>query len=60
MLYLADENLAWAKATGDHENDASVDLHKDRNGQQLVNGDSVALIKSLDVKGSYYPKISRI
>ncbi len=52
MLYLTDENLAWAKATGDHENDASVDLHKDSNGHVLQNGDSVVLIRSLDVKGS--------
>ena len=52
MLYLDDEKLAWAKATGDHESDGSVDLHKDCNGQQLQNGDSVVLIKSLDVKGS--------
>jgi len=52
MLYLADEQLAWAKATGDHENDSSVDLHKDSNGHVLQNGDSVVLIKSLDVKGS--------
>jgi protein PhnA len=52
MLYLGDEVLAWAKATGDHENDASVDLHKDCNGHQLQSGDSVVLIKSLDVKGS--------
>jgi len=52
MLYLTDENLAWAKATGDHENDATVDLHKDCNGQTLQNGDSVVLVKSLDVKGS--------
>ena len=52
MLYLTDENLAWAKATGDHENDSSVDLHKDSNGHVLQNGDSVVLIKSLDVKGS--------
>ncbi len=52
MLYLTDEDLAWAKATGDHENDGSVDLHKDSNGHVLQNGDSVVLIKSLDVKGS--------
>ncbi len=52
MLYLDDERLAWAKATGDHENDGSVDLHRDCNGAQLQNGDSVVLIKSLDVKGS--------
>jgi protein PhnA len=52
MLYLTDENLEWAKATGDHENDGSVDLHKDCNGHIIQNGDSVVLIKSLDVKGS--------
>ncbi|MEJ8819978.1 PhnA domain-containing protein [Lacibacter sp. H407] len=52
MMYLDDERLAWAKATGDHENDGSVDLHKDCNGAQLQTGDSVVLIKSLDVKGS--------
>ena len=52
MLYLDDDRLAWAKASGDHENDATVDLHKDCNGQVLQTGDSVVLIKSLDVKGS--------
>ncbi|MFC0772524.1 PhnA domain-containing protein [Terrimonas alba] len=52
MLYLDDERLAWAKASGDHESDASVDLHKDCNGQVLQNGDSIVLTKSLDVKGS--------
>ncbi|MDE1192114.1 MAG: PhnA domain-containing protein [Arachidicoccus sp.] len=52
MMYLDDETLEWAKATGDHENDASVDLHKDANGNTLENGDTVVLTKSLDVKGS--------
>lgn len=52
MLYLDDEKLAWAKATGDHENDGSVDLHKDANGAILNQGDTVVLTKSLDVKGS--------
>lgn len=52
MMYLDEERLAWAKATGDHENDASVDLHRDANGNQLHNGDTVILTKSLDVKGS--------
>lgn len=52
MMYLDDENLAWAKATGDHENDSAVELHVDCNGNVLQTGDSVALIKSLDVKGS--------
>ncbi len=52
MMYLDDERLQWAKATGDHENDAKVDLHRDCNGHVLQNGDAVVLIKSLDVKGS--------
>ncbi|MEC5145589.1 PhnA domain-containing protein [Chitinophaga sp. 212800010-3] len=52
MIYLNDEALAWAKATGDHESDGSVELHRDCNGQQLLNGDTVVLTKSLDVKGS--------
>lgn len=52
MLYLDEKKLAWAKATGDHENDGSVDLHKDCNGQVLQTGDTVVLTKSLDVKGS--------
>ncbi len=52
MMYLDDEKLAWAKATGDHESDGSVDLHKDSNGTVLQNGDTIVLTKSLDVKGS--------
>ena len=52
MLYLDDEKLAWAKATGDHENDSSVELHKDAHGNILQTGDTVILTKSLDVKGS--------
>ncbi|MDO6430241.1 PhnA domain-containing protein [Flavitalea sp. BT771] len=52
MMYLSEETLAWAKATGDHDNDGSVELHKDCNGKVLQNGDAVILVKSLDVKGS--------
>lgn len=52
MLYLDDETLSWAKATGDHESDGSVQLHKDANGNLLRQGDTVVLTKSLDVKGS--------
>lgn len=52
MMYLDDEKLAWAKATGDHENDSTVDLHKDSNGNVLQTGDTVVLTKSLDVKGT--------
>jgi protein PhnA len=52
MMYLDDEKLAWAKATGDHENDSAVDLHKDSNGNVLQAGDTIVLTKSLDVKGT--------
>ncbi len=52
MMYMDDDRLAWAKATGDHENDSTVDLHKDCNGAVLQTGDTVVLTKSLDVKGS--------
>ena len=52
MLYLDDEKLIWAKATGDHESDNQIDLHKDANGNILQTGDTVILTKSLDVKGS--------
>jgi protein PhnA len=52
MLFLDDEKLAWAKASGDHENDSAVDLHKDCYGALLQNGDTVITTKSLDVKGS--------
>jgi protein PhnA len=61
MMYLDDEHLAWAKATGDHENDSAVELHKDANGQLLQNGDTVVLTKSLDVKGtSLNAKIGKV
>jgi protein PhnA len=52
LMYLEEDRLAWAKATGDHDNDDVVALHKDANGQVLQNGDTVVLTKSLDVKGS--------
>jgi protein PhnA len=52
IMYLDDELLEWAKAMGDHEEAVEVDIHKDSNGVELKNGDSVVLIKSLDVKGS--------
>lgn len=52
MMYFDDETLAWAKATGDHENDTSVDLHQDAYGALLNDGDTVILTKSLDVKGT--------
>ncbi|ERJ57257.1 PhnA domain-containing protein [Sphingobacterium paucimobilis] len=52
ILYLDDDNLEWAKKTGDHEQDGTVDFHQDSNGTRLHEGDTVVLIKTLDVKGS--------
>jgi protein PhnA len=52
LLYLDDDTLAWAKATGDHENSSDVDLHRDCNGTILQTGDTIVLTKSLDVKGA--------
>ena len=54
MLYLDDEQLAWARATGDHENDSAVQFHIDSNGQRLSDGDTIVLIKTLDVKGTSF------
>jgi protein PhnA len=52
QMYLDDDNLEWAKATGDHIESDSDDMHRDSNGALLRTGDTVTLIKSLDVKGS--------
>ena len=52
MLYLDDERMAWAKASGEHIAGEDNDLHRDCNGAVLQTGDTVTLIKSLDVKGS--------
>ena len=49
MIYLDEEELAWAKA-GMEDEDAVK--HIDSNGVVLQNGDSIVLIKDLDVKGS--------
>lgn len=50
MLYLDEDNLEWAKANGDGEDDDSP-KHIDSNGNVLKAGDSVVLIKDLNVKG---------
>lgn|SRR5690554_4862365 len=52
MLYLNDDDLEWAKASGEHLSDVEDSLHRDCNGTLLIGGDSVSLIKDLDVKGS--------
>ncbi len=52
MMYLDDEALALARATGEHEDEANKIIHRDLNGVILENGDNVVLIKDLKVKGS--------
>jgi protein PhnA len=55
MMYLDEEALQWAKATGDVDDDAEDKIiHKDSNGHVLKDGDSVVLIKDLDVKGATF------
>jgi len=52
MMYMDEDLLKWAQASGDHIEKDGDDFHRDSNGAILNNGDSVVLIKSLDVKGS--------
>jgi len=54
MMYLDDEALEWAKATGEGEDEEGKIVHKDSNGNLLFDGDSVVLIKDLDVKGANF------
>lgn len=52
MLYLDEENLAWAQATGEGVSQDDAVKHTDSNGVVLQSGDTVVLIKDLDVKGA--------
>lgn len=52
MLYLEDDMLNWAKATGEDREKEEALVHLDSNGTVLENGDTVVLIKDLDVKGA--------
>ena len=52
MMYLEDDVLEFAKATGEGEADPEKLIHRDVNGVVLQAGDSVVLIKDLKVKGS--------
>jgi|MEHZ01.5.fsa_nt_MEHZ011328200.1_2 protein PhnA len=54
MLYLDDETRAWAEATGEGVGGGGGDelKHIDSNGATLEAGDSVTLIKDLNVKGA--------
>jgi protein PhnA len=54
MLYLDEETLAWAAATGEGQPDEDAVIHRDSNGVVLKHGDTVVLIKDLDVKGAAF------
>lgn len=54
MMYLDEDALEWAKVTGEDEDDEGKIIHKDSNGNILNDGDSVVLIKDLDVKGANF------
>ena len=51
MLYLEEDTLNWAKATGEGEDKETEAFHKDCNGVRLESGDTVVLIKDLKVGG---------
>ena len=54
MLYLDEEKLAWAQATGEGLSKEDIVRHKDSNGAELTAGDTVTLIKDLNVKGANF------
>lgn len=54
MLYLDEELLSWAQATGEGKSTVDDLKHLDSNGAVLVAGDSVTLIKDLNVKGANF------
>lgn len=54
MLYLDEDTIAWANATGEGDDKENAIIHIDANGAILQAGDSVVLIKDLDVKGANF------
>jgi len=54
MMYLDEETLIWAGATGESEDEDGKIVHKDGNGNILKDGDSIVLTKDLDVKGANF------
>jgi protein PhnA len=54
MMYLDEDALEWAKSTGESDDEEGKIIHKDSNGNILNDGDSVVLIKDLDVKGANF------
>src|SRR5690606_5568868 len=54
MLYLDEETLTWAKSTGEDREKIAEAKHVDSNGVVLESGDTIVLIKDLDVKGANF------
>lgn len=52
MMYMEDEVKQWAKAGIQDEKTKNELIHKDSNGAVIEAGDTVVLIKDLNVKGS--------
>ena len=51
MMYMEDDTAKWAKSTEVMDDEEAI-IHKDANGHVLQAGDTVTLIKDLNVKGS--------
>ena len=54
MLYLDEETLSWAQNTRDGANTTAESYHIDTNGSLLTAGDTVTLVKDLNVKGANF------
>ncbi len=54
ILYLDEDRMEWAAATGEGDDPDDAIKHLDANGALLQAGDSVVLIKDLDVKGANF------
>ena len=54
ILYLDDETQAWAQALGENDVGEERIKHLDSNGAVLNAGDTVTLIKDLNVKGANF------
>jgi len=54
MLYLDDDTRAWAEATGEGQPQDEATRHVDCYGAVLEAGDTVTLIKDLNVKGANF------
>jgi len=46
--------LTWAQATGEGDTDEDAIVHRDSNGVALAAGDTVVIIKDLNVKGTSF------